>query len=123
MQEFDGFGNVSALSFRLTTRGVVLSIRLPVDVGAVQRVMKADKNIPFRYSGNAAHVRNVAWRVLKDWIEAQLALIQTAQATPEQIFLPFALMGDTGKTFYQMMEDSKFNYLALPAPMTEPIAV
>jgi hypothetical protein len=49
---------------------VLLGIRLPADVQATLRVLK--RTAPPRY-GTEEHARNVAWRNIKDWIEAQFA--------------------------------------------------
>jgi len=42
----------------------------------------------------------VAWRVVKDWIEAQLALLETKMVTLPQLFLPYAVTAD-GSTLYE----------------------
>ena len=49
----------------------------------------------------------VAWRCLKSWVEAQMALIQIGMATMDQVFLPYVL-NDEGKTLYEVARDSKF---------------
>jgi hypothetical protein len=38
------------------------------------------------------HARKVAWRIIKDWVAAQLALIEAEQATLAQVFLPYCVM-------------------------------
>lgn len=55
----------------------------------------------------------VAWRILRDWMEAQLALIQLGMAELSEIMLPYLVMED-GKTLYQFAQDKGF--LALPKP-------
>ena len=40
-----------------------------------------------------------SWRILKDWVEAQMALLETGMVTMDEIFLPYMLSG--GQTFYQ----------------------
>ncbi|WP_189339127.1 hypothetical protein [Williamsia muralis] len=32
------------------------------------------------------HALRVAWRITKDWVEAQLAIIETQMVTPAQVF-------------------------------------
>ena len=34
-----------------------------------------------------------SWRVLKDWVEAQMALLETGMVTMDEIFLPYMLSG------------------------------
>ena len=53
----------------------------------------------------------MAWRVIKDWLEAQLALLETEMVTFEQIMLPY-LQVDSSHTLYDVMQEQ---HLALPA--------
>jgi Fe-S cluster biosynthesis and repair protein YggX len=50
----------------------------------------------------------VAWRIIKDWLEAQMALIRTQQVEMAEIFLPY-LIDKTGRTFFQAVKEN--NYL------------
>jgi hypothetical protein len=45
----------------------------------------------------------VAWRVIKDWMEAQLALVEIRMVTIPQVFLPWAIMRD-GRTLAEHVE-------------------
>lgn len=38
-----------------------------------------------------------AWRIVKDWVEAQMALVETQMVTTGQVFLPYMVLRD-GKT-------------------------
>ncbi len=53
----------------------------------------------------------VAWRILKDWVRAQMAILETEMVSVEQIFLPYMEAKD-GRTVYELMVA---NGLALPA--------
>jgi hypothetical protein len=41
-----------------------------------------------------------AWRIVKDWVEAQMALVETQMVTTQEVFLPYAVMRD-GRTLSQ----------------------
>jgi hypothetical protein len=41
----------------------------------------------------------VGWRILKDWIESQMAIIDSQMVSPIEVFLPYAIMKN-GNTFY-----------------------
>jgi hypothetical protein len=45
----------------------------------------------------------VAWRILKDWVRAQMAILETEMVTIDQIFLPYMEVGN--KTLYEHMVD------------------
>lgn len=55
--------------------------------------------------------KRTAWRTIKDWVEAQMALMATRQVTFEQIFLPYALV-DGNRTMFDVYNESQ---KALPA--------
>ena len=53
-----------------------------------------------------------SWRILKDWVEAQMALLETGMVTMDEIFLPYMLSG--GQTFYQALVAGEFKALNPP---------
>jgi hypothetical protein len=117
MHEYDGFGNVSALSFRIMTRFGEIAFRLPANVSAVQLVLRRQAQsgkIPRRYIDDLPQATRVAWRILKDWTEAQLALVETGMVTIEQVFLAYA-QNASGQTLFEAISEKKFTGLALPS--------
>ncbi|MCH8134806.1 MAG: hypothetical protein IIB77_02370, partial [Proteobacteria bacterium] len=57
----------------------------------------------------------VAWRIIKDWLRAQLAIIETEQAEMVEVFLPYAQHPVTGQTLYEQLEASGFRQLTGPS--------
>lgn len=108
MSEFDAQGNASSMSFRVDKDGVPIFFKLPVDVEGVTRALKRDRV----YRDND-HARRVAWRILKDWIEAQMAIIYAGMAELPQVFLPYA-QTSSGETVYERMQQSEFKLLQGP---------
>ena len=107
----------SGLSFRIDTPFGLRSFALPVNVDAGHQVMESQAAEIARRS----HIKvtreqseRVAWRVLRDWLEAQLALIEAGLAGLDQVMLPYLVMTERqGRTLYQVMVDER---LALPPP-------
>lgn len=54
-----------------------------------------------------------AWKLMQDWIEVQLSLIQLRQVDPAQVFLSYAWDGE--QTFYDRIKGTGFRAL-MPAP-------
>lgn len=50
--------------------------------------------------------QRVAWRIVKDWVEAQVALIQTEMVTLDQVMLPY-MIGVGDKTIYELYKARK----------------
>ena len=106
-------GTIQAISFTVRTPGGEVVIRLPIDREATLRVLRRlwnEGKIPHRYA-DPAQAERVAWRVVKDWVAAQMALVETEQVRMEQIFLPY-LLTPQGQTIYEVAVQSGF--LALP---------
>ena len=109
MMEWDDKGRVVALSFNVKTPNGELPIRLPIDAAATLRVLQRqadNREIPGRYA-KEEHAYRVAWRIIKDWIEAQMSLLETEMVRMEEIFLPYVITPG-GKTVYQVMAEKHF---------------
>ena len=62
-------------------------------------MLRSQRGVETRYK-TPEQAKRVAWRIVKDWVEAQLAIIETQMVKPEQVFLPYAIT-QTGETLYE----------------------
>lgn len=104
-------GTVTAISFRIKTEFGILTYRLPANIDGVQIALQQDKALPYKLR-TQEHATRVAWRIIKDWLEAQLALIRANLVSLDQVFLPFAQDGQ-GRTVYDRMREKRFEGLLL----------
>lgn len=109
MTEYDEVGRAVGLAFTIQTGYGERSFLLPADASRVEAVLSRERVEP-RYS-TPEHAERVAWRIIKDWLEAQLAIIRTEMVTLDQVMLPY-MATDGGQTVYERYLDSQ---LALPA--------
>lgn len=93
-------GQPSSISFRLNVRGSTLSFKLPCNWQGTLAAMKRT-NVVARMR-NEQQARRVAWRILREWLRAQLSLIESGAATIEEVMLPWAITND-GQTVSQKM--------------------
>lgn len=107
--DYDEQGYVSGVAFVIMVEERPLSIRLPVNVDGVYRKLCYAKGVP-RAKQNKEQARRVAWRILKDWLEAQLALFQVGQAEIAQVLMPYAVDSE-GRTAYSMFKESHMRQL------------
>lgn len=42
----------------------------------------------------------VAWRIVKDWVEAQMAILESEMVQMDEIFLPY-MVDNNGQTLFQ----------------------
>lgn len=105
-------GEPSALAFNINVQGRQLGFRLPCNW---QGVLKALRGQVPASKLNHRHAKRVGWRILKDWLRAQLSLIAAGASTIEEVMLPWAIMR-TGKTVATEMLTNKPHLLGLPDP-------
>lgn len=106
MSEYDDTGNIVALSFRLKLNDQFISFTLPTDWRPVQAVLIEQRRRNSRIKTDENQARRVAWRITKDWVEAQLAIIETRMVTTAQVFLPYAVTSN-GETMYQYVANNQ----------------
>lgn len=112
LTEFGKDGVLEAISFRITSPYGLMSFRLPANIDKILAVLVRDKRLAPKLRTREQASR-VAWRIVKDWLEAQLAMVLAEQVTAEQVFLPY-LQNDAGETLYEVLKDKRFHGLALP---------
>ena len=106
-------GKVDGLAFQLKSGELSLPFRLPCRWKSVEALLKKSKKQPPKRDSFENMARRIAWRQLLRWVEAQLALIETGMVKTEEVFMPYAVVGQ--KTMYEVVEEKKWMQ-ALPAP-------
>jgi DNA polymerase III subunit epsilon len=87
-------GQPTGLSFQITTEFGPRQYSVPANVAGTQKALTEawrKGRIAQRYT-DPAQASRVAWRVIKDWLEAQLALIEAGVADMSQVMLPYMLV-------------------------------
>ncbi|OJJ21395.1 hypothetical protein BKI52_12615 [marine bacterium AO1-C] len=87
-----------SVTFAIELDGRLVPYSLPANHKGVLNAMQKDIKIPKRYKTEEQAVR-VSWRIIKDWIEAQMALIDAHLAEMTEVFLPY-LITKKGNTLY-----------------------
>lgn len=99
--QFDS-GQPVALAFTAMTPFGLREFTLPTNWQSVQRVLRKQK-VQASFL-TEEHAKRVAWRIVKDWVEAQLAIIQTEMVTIDQVMLPYMRNGDDGATVFEQYQ-------------------
>jgi len=86
-------GTVVAISFKIKIGEAEMGFRLPCDWKPVFHILQNDPKVPRTNKDQAQAVRT-SWRIVKDWVEAQMALVETKMVTTQQVFLPYVVMKD-----------------------------
>lgn len=107
LSDYDRNGNITSLSFEVTSPYGPLHIKLPANKEPILQILRRQKaagKIRKQIDGDQA--LRVAWRIIKDWVEAQMALLETDMVKMEEIFMPYVLLPG-GQTFFQKFENDR----------------
>ena len=108
MSEYDDDQVLSSIAFQIMLQSQLLSFRLPARIDKIHSILQSIDNSTIRAKHRTREqASRVCWRIIKDWIEAQLALIQAEQATIAEVFLPYA-QDSSGQTLYEKLENNGF---------------
>ena len=106
-------GDVSGIVFTLLMPdSPPMQVRLPANVDLVYEHLKKIGKRPTRTPIDVwqrrmkDQSRRTAWKLIQDWIEVQLSLVEMKQAEAAQVFLPY--FWDGKKTFYAAIKERKF---------------
>lgn len=108
MKSYEG-EDVTSLSFLIDTGNGNIPVKLPVRLDDVLQVLTEQKKAHPKANIKATReqANRVAWRILKDWIEVQMALLDMQMVKFEEIFLSYIETAD-GKTVYEKLEEKQF---------------
>lgn len=108
LKNYDG-ESITGLSFLIDIGVRQIPVRLPAKVDECLRVLQKEKKNNPRSNIKATkdQAERVAWRILKDWVEAQMALLDIEMVSFEEIFLPY-IETNNGQTVYERLEERQF---------------
>jgi hypothetical protein len=100
--DYDDRNRPQGISFIIFVLEAPIPFKLPCDFDGVFRYMAKeykDRAARLRFEQkpeSMEQARRVAWRIIKDWVAAQMALIDAGQAALAQVFLPYVKMQEQG---------------------------
>lgn len=97
-------GIPTAITFCLMLKDRLIAFSLPANYSGVLKSMKSDKKVPQRLLTDEQALK-VSWRIIKTWVEAQMALVEANLAEVAEVFLPYAVT-KSGNTLYKEIESN-----------------
>ena len=91
MVDYDG-GAPTSVTFAIETPAGVRGFRLPANVEGVRGVFAKQ-----RVKATPGQAERTAWRNVRDWIMAQMAIIEAGMVQLDEVFLPY-LVDNSGAT-------------------------
>ena len=102
-------GMATGLKWRMETATGTLGFSLPINTDAVFEILTRDRVMKTNPAARMQQANRTAWRIIKEWILAQMALIETEMVTVEEVFLPYMLTGK--QTLYQALSNGDLKML------------
>lgn len=94
-------GRAIAITFALEVNGQLRGFRLPARIHNVEIKLYGRKATYTETQKKQAYV--TAWANIRDWILAQIAMIDIGLVKTEEVFLPY-MLADNGQTVYEAFE-------------------
>jgi hypothetical protein len=86
-----------ALSFTINHLNQPLNFLLPCNHEGVLECMKRDRKIP-KSSKTREQALRTSWRIIKDWVEAQLAIVDAEIMPIQEVFMSRLIINSSGET-------------------------
>ena len=107
-------GDLIGIVFQIQDDAYPCVFKLPANVKAVEEQFMAQVKRPRK--GTLAMVKQqaerTAWKLLLDWVEVQMSLVQISRRKVIEVFLPYVYNFNTDQTFYERLEAGGFKQLA-----------
>ncbi|PWL42817.1 MAG: hypothetical protein DBY43_02900 [Clostridiaceae bacterium] len=94
-------GKPVSVAFMIDTPAGPRGFKLPSSADRVQAVLATQK-----VKVDAAQAERIAWRILRDWVMAQMAILETEMVAIDQVFLPY-MTDARGNTVYELYQNQQ----------------
>lgn len=117
--DYDASGVPSSLDFLLATPHGQRGFSLPANVDHMEALLQKEDAAGRLKAGSRAErtsraqAERVAWRVMKTWLEAQLALVAAGMIDVDQALLAFLQVDAAGRTLYEVYREREAAALEL----------
>lgn len=118
VKDYDDKGKVSALSFIIMLDNKRIPIKLPARVDRIpvalrrifntHHITQGQRKMLRKAMNDSEQAERIGWRILKDWLEAQVAIMTLDQINMLEALLPFTVWRGN-KTLYELLEQDNFD--------------
>lgn len=102
--DYDNDGLPIGVTFYIELQGQTIFFALPANWEGVLTALKKDKKVS-KLLHTKEHALRVSWRIVKDWVEAQMAIVEAQMASVTEVFLPYAITKE-GTTLYNYISNN-----------------
>ena len=103
MVDYNAAGQPTGIMFAIGTPAGPRGFCLPANIDGVRTVFTQQK-----VKAKPGQAERTAWRNVRDWVMAQMAIIEAGQVQMEEVFLPY-LTDSSGQTLYQLYQRGRLS--------------
>ena len=92
MKRYDSIGRLESICFIIFVSGNNISFKLPARIDSCCEILKAEIKRPRdgTYKKVEKQAERTAWKLVSDWVDIQISMIELQQAEFLEVFLPYA---------------------------------
>ena len=110
----DKSGRPIGMLFQIEINGYPRTFRLPAKVDKIFEYLKLQR----KRQPTTAQIETIkqqacrtAWKILSDWIDLQVSMIELEQAEAGEVFFPYLYDGNVDKTIFEIAKEDNFQKL------------
>lgn len=114
MKIYDDKKRISGICFSIPINGKEIPYKLPARIKEAESVLLRNLGPRARKETKdkiPVQAERTAWKILSDWVEAQMALVELSQVDVTEVFLPYIYDGVEDKTFYEKIKENDYRNL------------
>jgi hypothetical protein len=101
---------LAGIAFIIKENGRDIPFQLPSRVDRVEKKLRAAVKRPLKstYANIALQAERTAWKLLSDWVDIQMSLIDLNQVEFLEVFLPYIWDFTKSETFFEKCKKDEF---------------
>ncbi len=110
----DNSGRPIGIVFQITINNYPMTFKLPAKTERVfEYFVKQRARPPKQKQLEAIRMQadRTAWKILADWVDIQISLIQLEQAEAMEVFLPYSYDVRSDKTLFEKIKETNYKLL------------
>ena len=101
--------------YKLANTDRFVSIKLPARVEQIENLLKAKikRHTDSALANIKEQAQRTAWKLLAEWVEINIALVELQQIDLLEVFLPYVYNNFSKQTYYETLSKNAFKQLML----------
>ena len=115
LKTYDADKNLEGFCFIVRLQGKEIPFKLPARVANVEKVLKNEirKPRPGTQERVREQAKRTAWKLVSDWVDIQLSLVELGQAELMEVLLPYVYNPATQETFFEQIKGNGYKLLEM----------